>query len=124
MFRGLRHTAWLFAILGALAALGAAAVTITSVLGRAFFTRPVQGDVEIMQFAIALAISLAIPWCQLRGANIIVDFFTQRLRQRRIQWLDSVGALLIANCPFPSTCNTICVLGIPGGAGCGVGSGS
>ena len=43
-----------------------------------------------------LAISLAIPWCQLRGANIIVDFFTQRLRQRRIQWLDGVGALLIA----------------------------
>ena len=43
-----------------------------------------------------LAISLCLPWCQMRGANIIVDFFTQnatKLTQRR---LDAIGALLIA----------------------------
>ena len=56
---------------------------------------PIQGDVELTQFAIALAISLALPWCQLHGANIIVDFFTQKMSERAVRVLDGVGALLI-----------------------------
>jgi TRAP-type C4-dicarboxylate transport system permease small subunit len=52
--------------------------------------------VELTQFGIALCISLALPWCQLRGANIVVDFFTQRLRARSLQVLDGIGSLLLA----------------------------
>ena len=92
----LRRLAHAFALLGSAIALAVAGLTVTSVALRALTTRPIQGDVELAQFGIALAISLAVPWCQLRGANIIVDFFTQGLGQARIRALDGIGALLIA----------------------------
>lgn len=92
----LRRGALTFALLGAAAALGVAFMTVTSVSSRALVSRPIQGDVELTQFGIALAISLCLPWCQLHGANIIVDFFTQRLPERRLRALDGVGALLLA----------------------------
>ncbi len=92
----LRRLALAFALVGASAALAAALLTVTSVALRALTTRPIQGDVELTQFAIAFAISLTVPWCQLRGANIIVDFFTQRLAPAHVRLLDAIGALLIA----------------------------
>lgn len=91
----LRRVASSFAIAGAAVALGAALMVVTSITLRALTTRPVPGDVELTQFAIALAISLSLPWCQLHHANIIVDFFTQKMAPRRIRLLDGVGALLI-----------------------------
>jgi TRAP-type C4-dicarboxylate transport system permease small subunit len=92
----LRRLAYAFALIGAAAALGAAVMTVSSVALRALTSRPIQGDVELTQFAIALSISLCLPWCQLRGANIIVDFFTQRLPAARVRTLDGIGALLLA----------------------------
>jgi TRAP-type C4-dicarboxylate transport system permease small subunit len=91
----LRRVASSFAIAGAAVALGAALMVVTSITLRALTTRPIPGDVELTQFAIALAISLSLPWCQLHHANIIVDFFTQKLAPRRIRMLDGVGACLI-----------------------------
>ncbi|MES2957054.1 MAG: TRAP transporter small permease [Pseudomonadota bacterium] len=92
----LRRMAATFAMAGSAIAFGAALLVVTSISLRSLTTRPIQGDVELTQFAVALAISLALPWCQLRGANIIVDFFTQKLDQRPLRWLDGAGALLIA----------------------------
>ena len=77
-------------------ALAVALTTVASVVLRALTSRPIQGDGEITQFGIALAISLMLPWCQHRSANIIVDFFTQNLRERRLRVLDGIGCLLIA----------------------------
>ncbi len=91
----LRRIASAFALLGSAIALGAGVMVVTSVVLRAVTSRPIQGDVELTQFAVALAISLALPWCQLRGANIIVDFFTQKLATRPTRLLDALGALLI-----------------------------
>jgi TRAP-type C4-dicarboxylate transport system permease small subunit len=96
MLKLLRRVAALFALVGSVAALGAGLLVVTSVTLRALTSRPIQGDVELTQFAVALAISLSLPWCQLRGANIIVDFFTQRLGERSVRALDGLGALLIA----------------------------
>lgn len=92
----LRRLALVFALLGVLAALATAAMVVTSITLRALTMRPIQGDVELTQFGIALCISLALPWCQLRGANIMVDFFTQRLRARSLRVLDGVGSALLA----------------------------
>ncbi len=72
----LRRLALIFAVAGSAVALLTGAMTVVSVAGRAALGEPIQGDVELTQFGIALAISLGLPWCQLRGANIIVDFFT------------------------------------------------
>lgn len=92
----LRRLAHAFAWLGAGGALAVAFTTLSSVVLRALTTRPIQGDVEITQFGIALAVSLMLPWCQLQGGNIIVDFFTQRLGQRPLRLLDGLGCVLLA----------------------------
>jgi TRAP-type C4-dicarboxylate transport system permease small subunit len=96
MLNALRRLTLWFAMAGAAIALLVGAMTTVSVIGRAFFKSPIQGDVEITQLGMALAISLCIPWCQLRGANIIVDFFTQSMPARAQKRLDAVGAALIA----------------------------
>ena len=50
-----------FGVAGAAVALLTGAMTVASVVGRAFFASPIQGDVELTQFGIALAISLSLP---------------------------------------------------------------
>ena len=77
-----RRIALWFALAGGAAACGLALLTVVSIVMRATLSRPIQGDVELMQMGIALCISLFLPWCQLQRANIIVDFFTQKLPQR------------------------------------------
>jgi TRAP-type C4-dicarboxylate transport system permease small subunit len=92
----LRKLSLVFAAAGGLVASAVAVTTVASIALRATLGRPISGDVEITQLGIALALSLCLPWAQLQGANIIVDFFTQRLRQRSQRWLDAAGALLLA----------------------------
>jgi len=96
MARILRGLATAFALIGAGVALAVALMAVVSIAGRATVSSPIQGDVELTQFGIALCISLCLPWCQLHGANIIVDFFTQNLRERVQRTLDGIGALLLA----------------------------
>jgi TRAP-type C4-dicarboxylate transport system permease small subunit len=85
-----------FALAGGGIASAVALVTVVSIVGRALLVKPIQGDVEIAQLGVALAISLCLPWCQLHRGNIIVDFFTQKSPPRRQQQLDALGALLLA----------------------------
>lgn len=85
-----------FALAGAAVALGAGVMVVASVAGRATVSAPIPGDVELTQVLIALAISLGLPWCQLHGGNIIVDFFTRALPSRANRTLDGIGALLVA----------------------------
>jgi TRAP-type C4-dicarboxylate transport system permease small subunit len=92
----LRRLALAFALIGVAVALLVALMVVVSIAGRSLLRAPIPGDVEITQFGIGLCISLCLPWCQLHRANIIVDFFTQRLSARRIQILDGIGALLLA----------------------------
>ena len=70
-------------------------MTTASVIMRAIWSSPIPGDVELTQVGIALAISLCLPVCQLRRANILVDFFTQRCTGRTRQLLDGVGCWLL-----------------------------
>ncbi len=81
---------------GAAFALLIGAMTTWSVIGRALFHAPLQGDVEIVQMGIALSLSLCLPWCQWRGANILVDFFTQSASPQTVSRLDALGSLLLA----------------------------
>jgi len=92
----LRHLSWGFAVLGGGVACVVAAMTVTSIVMRSLLSSPIAGDVELTQMGIALSISLCLPWAQLHGANIIVDFFTQRLPRGTNRRLDAVGALLLA----------------------------
>jgi TRAP-type C4-dicarboxylate transport system permease small subunit len=96
MLRAINRAAWLFAMLGGLCASLVAVMIVVSVAGRALVSTPIQGDVELTQFGVALCISLCLPWCQIHGANIIVDFFTQKAGPRATAILDGVGAIALA----------------------------
>lgn len=69
-------------------------MSILSIAGRWLLSRPVPGDFELVEIGSGLAIFLFLPACQLRGANVIVDFFTTGLGPRAQAWLDASGALL------------------------------
>lgn len=92
----LRRLAALCAMAGCLAAGLVAVLTVASIIGRTVWSHPIQGDVELSQFGIALCIALCLPWCQLQRANIIVDFFTQNAGARSRRLLDGLGSLLLA----------------------------
>jgi TRAP-type C4-dicarboxylate transport system permease small subunit len=96
LISSLRRISYWFGFIGSAIALLVAAMTLVSVIGRSLFKAPIPGDIEITQMGIALAISLCLPWCQLKGANIIVDFFTQKTSERGQRWLDALGCLLLA----------------------------
>jgi TRAP-type C4-dicarboxylate transport system permease small subunit len=96
VIRLFRPLALWFALLGGAVGAGLALLTVVSVVGRAVASSPVQGDVELVQMSVAICISLCLPWCQLHGGNIIVDFFTQHMPERGSHALDGIGALLLA----------------------------
>jgi len=85
-----------FALVGSFIAMLVAGMSVYSIIGRAFLSKPLFGDVELTQLGIAASISLCLPWCQLHRGNILVDFFTQSTSVRTRQILDSAGALLLA----------------------------
>jgi TRAP-type C4-dicarboxylate transport system permease small subunit len=82
------------AAIGGLVLVAMAAMTVVSVVGRALFSHPILGDVELVQLGGAVVVSSFLPYTQFRRANIIVDFFTTRTRERTQRLLDGVGTLL------------------------------
>ena len=75
-------------LLGGAALLGTMATMVATVAGAAF-GRPVLGDSEIVELLGGIAVFAYLPYCQLRGANIFVDFFTRPLPTRANSWLDA-----------------------------------
>ena len=55
-----------------------------------------MGDFELTGVATGAAIALFMPLCQLKKANIIVDFFTAKASETTIVQLDRLGALFMA----------------------------
>ena len=79
---------------GALVLLGIACITTVSVIGRAFFSSPIMGDVELVQLGNAVVVASFLPYTQYRRANIIVDFFTTGTSERTQGILDFAGTVL------------------------------
>ncbi len=84
------------AVTGALVLFALAVITVVSVLGRYLFGRPIHGDFEMVEMGCAVGLSLFLPYCQLRGGNVIVDFVTIRAPRGFKRILDAAGCLLIA----------------------------
>ena len=94
--RWVERAALFFAMLGGVLRMLIALMTVASVIGRAGFGKPVPGDIEITQYAIAVAISAFLPYCLFSGGNLIVDFFTAKAKERTRRTLDAIGALTLA----------------------------
>jgi TRAP-type C4-dicarboxylate transport system permease small subunit len=78
-------------------------LTFVDVFARYVFSRPVQGASEIIQFAMALTVFVALPLVTRHGEHVTVGLLEQRLRRAfgaSVGWLcDGVSAaalLLIA----------------------------
>ncbi len=94
--RVLENLAKLCAILAGVLLTTITLMTCVSLLGRNTVGITLVGDFELTGVAAGAAIALFMPWCQLRRANIIVDFFTARASERTNASLDRFGALLLA----------------------------
>ena len=60
------------------------------------FGKPLLGDTEIVELLIGIAIACFMPYCQMRGANVIVDFFTMKASDRTKAGLDAFMTLVFA----------------------------
>ncbi|TAG05520.1 MAG: TRAP transporter small permease [Burkholderiales bacterium] len=92
----LETLARLCAILAGILLIGITLMTVYSVIGRDFFGKALTGDFEITAVMTGAAISMFLPYCQLRRGNIIVDFFTAKTSDSTRSKLDRVGAFLLA----------------------------
>lgn len=86
----------LFAICSGLMLTAMALMSIYSIIGRAFFDKPMMGDYELVQMMSAVAVTMALPYCQMVRGHVIVDFFTASNAPRSNAVLDTVAALLMA----------------------------
>jgi TRAP-type C4-dicarboxylate transport system permease small subunit len=86
---------WL-ALAGAALLVGIALMSAVSIVGRAAFSSPIQGDYELVQMGVAVFVACSLPLAQVRYANIIVDFFTTNASPRTQRRLDAMGALVVA----------------------------
>jgi TRAP-type C4-dicarboxylate transport system permease small subunit len=78
---------------GFLCCLVALMVTV-SVTGRYLFAAPIPGDYDLVGILVGCAIFAFLPYCQLRRANIVVDFFTTKAGARTKAVLDAAGSLV------------------------------
>jgi TRAP-type C4-dicarboxylate transport system permease small subunit len=86
----------LFAICSGLMLTAMALMSVYSIVGRAFFDKPLMGDYELVQMMSAVAVTMALPYCQMVRGHVIVDFFTASNAPRSNAVLDTVSALLMA----------------------------
>lgn len=80
---------------GGLILVSLALMTLASVIGRAFFSSPIQGDIELVQLGCAVCVASFLPYTQFQKANIIVDFFTANSSDTTKGWLDGIGTLIL-----------------------------
>ena len=85
-----------FALVGGLILVALTLMSLASIAGRSLLSAPVPGDHELIQLGIAVAVTAFLPFCQMRGGHVLVDFFTANARPAVRATLDAVGAMLVA----------------------------
>jgi TRAP-type C4-dicarboxylate transport system permease small subunit len=85
-----------FALAGGLVLVAMTLMSLASILGRAVFNKPLPGDYELVQLGCAISVAAFLPFCQMRGGHVLVDFFTANARRAVRAALDTFGALLLA----------------------------
>ena len=82
-----------FAVIGGLVLLGMMIMTVVSVTRRTLFGAPIPGDFEMVELGSAIAVFCFLPWCQITGGNVLVDFFTMKSGPRTNHLLEALGDL-------------------------------
>ncbi|HEX2137868.1 MAG TPA: TRAP transporter small permease [Microvirga sp.] len=93
---GAARVARILALLGGFLLVGLACLVTASVLMRWLGGQGINGDFELVQMGLALAVFAFLPLCQAHRGNVIVDTFTARLPERVQAGLDVVWDLVYA----------------------------
>lgn len=96
--RWLFYVARAFAAIGGLVLVAITLMSVASIASRFLTSKGLLGDFELVQLGCAVAVAAFLPWGQMRGNHVMVDFFTGGMRQRGKNYLDALGALLLALC--------------------------
>ncbi|WP_205647829.1 TRAP transporter small permease [Acuticoccus yangtzensis] len=83
----------LWAILGGLIATGLAVMTAASAVSNLLFAAPFAADHELIKHLVAVVIFMFLPYCQLFGANVTVDIFTEAAGPRTKALMAAFAAL-------------------------------
>jgi TRAP-type C4-dicarboxylate transport system permease small subunit len=67
----------IWALAGGAALLGVVLLNVASVAGSALAAMPVRGDFELTEMGVCVAAFAFLPYCQLAGANVTADIFTE-----------------------------------------------
>jgi TRAP-type C4-dicarboxylate transport system permease small subunit len=92
----LNRTCRFFAVCAGIMLLLMALMSLASIVGRTLFDHPLLGDYELVQMMSAMAVSMALPFCQMIRGHIIVDFFTTSVPARVNRRLDIFASLMMA----------------------------
>lgn len=86
----------LFAICSGIVLTAMAVMSITSIVGRTFFSSPIVGDYELVQAMCAIAVSMSLPYTHWIRGHVIVDFFTAHAPAGLNAFLDLMANLTLA----------------------------
>jgi TRAP-type C4-dicarboxylate transport system permease small subunit len=81
-------------IVGVVILLAMMMMTVSDVILRYFFRRPIVGSVEISTLLMVCVVFLAIAWCALKDGHISVDIITSKLSKRGRAFLNGFDNLL------------------------------
>ncbi|MBM3486035.1 MAG: TRAP transporter small permease [Alphaproteobacteria bacterium] len=84
------------AVLGGLSLTFVTLFTTASVIGRTALNAPILGDQELVEYGCSFAIFAFMPYCQIRGSNIVADVFTQPLPEKWRNVIDAVMNTIFA----------------------------
>lgn len=85
-----------FALTGGGIVLLIIAMSLISLVGRKLFSAPIPGDIEILQMAIAVAVTAFLPLCEMTDNHIRVDLLADFLPARVNRVLLTLGHVLLA----------------------------
>lgn len=89
-----RRVIELWALAGGLLIVALVLMNAYSLAADIFFRRPLPGDFEIVEVGVAVAAFAFLPYCQLTGANVTADIFTQNAGPRTVACLALFSALI------------------------------
>ncbi|WP_108501634.1 TRAP transporter small permease [Paracoccus indicus] len=83
-----------WALMGGVLTMGLALMTAGSAVSNLLTGRPFAADYELVKHIIAIAIFMFLPYCQITGANVSVDIFTERMGARKKAAMAVLSSLL------------------------------
>lgn len=84
----------LWALAGGIVLLALVVTNAYSLTADILFRKPLAGDFEMVEVGVAVAAFAFLPYCQITGANVTADIFTQGAGPRTVAVLKLLAALV------------------------------